>query len=652
MAIHLHKSMDLALLTDIEREHPIEERALHAMKAWLDNDSQASWAKVVYALGVISKNVLALEMEGEHCGTVCVEAVPTPHPQLQEDTTPSPHSQLGRENEDSEPLLLSPQSSAAQAPELQSLHQPQPKDQATSDSTVSFRVAATSTASSVPSFDRSTTTVSQDSSESGSRSGGANVQAITEEATQLQEQFVTVLAHTKIHLMKKEAQSQSFLIEFKVILTSLPLSTRHQHLHFLKEEEPQIWEAMNTYKVFKILEPYWNYVDYALLEYLIKEFGTDELQQEMKRYIAQLERFEKKTSVKDFNLAVKDNRVLPAHFKTVTLPQSKDPAKCSLYEVRQLKNEVVNRSSLTGYTVYLQGVECSSVNITLAYPPEAHTELLEVLDEQFIVTHKIVRIRFDSVHRPALHYVEQSPKLWCQDIVEKGKRKDKAPAQEEGVSQQLSHGEPEEEATLLSRETTAEGRETIQQKEASPMFHEDGSRSGGVNVQAIVEEAAHLQEQFVTVFMHTRIYFMEKEGTSQRFLTGFKLTHETLPFSMRHQHLHFLKEENERIKNAADTDEIFDIIEPHLNYVDYAFLEYLIKEFGTEELQQEMKQYIAELELFEKKTSVQDFDLAVKDQRVLPDHFRTIVLHQSKDPAKCSLYKVRQIKDEIVDHSQ
>ena len=195
----------------------------------------------MYALRVISKNVLALEIEGEHCGTVCVEAVPTPHPQLQEDATPSPHSQLGWESEDSEPPLLSPQSPTAQAPESRSLHQPQPEDQATSDSTVSSRVIAPDTASLVATafFDR----VNQGSSVGSSRLGGANFQAIRKEAALLQEHFVTVLTHTKICFMKKP---QSFLLEFKVTLKTLPLSKRHHHLTFLKRERDRIMKAMDT----------------------------------------------------------------------------------------------------------------------------------------------------------------------------------------------------------------------------------------------------------------------------------------------------------------------------------------------------------------------------------------------------------------------
>ena len=68
MTIHLDK-LDLALLTDIE-ERPVKERVLYTMKAWLDRDGEASWAKVVSALRVIGKDVLAKKIDEERLITV------------------------------------------------------------------------------------------------------------------------------------------------------------------------------------------------------------------------------------------------------------------------------------------------------------------------------------------------------------------------------------------------------------------------------------------------------------------------------------------------------------------------------------------------------------------------------------------------------
>ena len=63
MAIHLDKSVDLALLEDIEQEYPIKERLMYTMKAWLERDCDASWDKVFSALQMIGQNVLVKKIK-------------------------------------------------------------------------------------------------------------------------------------------------------------------------------------------------------------------------------------------------------------------------------------------------------------------------------------------------------------------------------------------------------------------------------------------------------------------------------------------------------------------------------------------------------------------------------------------------------------
>ena len=391
MAIHLDGCMDLALLTDIEREHPVEERVLYAMKAWLDKDCEASWAKVVSALRAISKNVLAVKMENEYCTTVkAKKPITTPHSYSSSAVvSPQPTTELksvahSLVHEEPQPGLG-----------LASLCQSQPENVVMSSSTAFSQVTATtssSTASLVPSFDRSAT-VSQDSAVGGSESDGARIR---EEGAQLQTRFVTVLTHTKICFIEKEAESGKFLMKFRITLTTLPLSNKYQDLYFLKREKDRIKKAKDIEEIFDILEPYWNYVDYALLEHVIEEFGTSELKEEMKKYIAELEQFEKKTTVQDYDSAVLGQLSVPAYFETVEVMQIKDPTKCTLYQVRQFKNEIVIRSTLNAYAVLRKRVSCSSVKIILAFPPEAHAELENVFDKQFTMTHGPLSVRFTS----------------------------------------------------------------------------------------------------------------------------------------------------------------------------------------------------------------------------------------------------------------
>ena len=70
---------------------------------------------------------------------------------------------------------------------------------------------------------------------------------------------------------------------------------------------------------------------------------------------------------------------------------------------------------------------------------------------------------------------------------------------------------------------------------------------------------------------------MAKATKSKDFLTKFKVTLTTLPLSRRYQHLLFLENKKIQIKKAEDIDELFDILDPYWNYVDYT--DFLIASF-------------------------------------------------------------------------
>ena len=113
---------------------------------------------------------------------------------------------------------------------------------------------------------------------------------------------------------------------------------------------------------------------------------------------------------------------------------------------------------------------------------------------------------------------------------------------------------------------------------------------------AVAVQKCRLENGFLDAVVDTTVCLLEQEAKPESFLTKFKVTLTTLPHSERFQHLLFLKQEKDRIMQAADIDEIFDILDPHWNYTDHSLLEHLIIKFGTSELKQKMKKYIAALE--------------------------------------------------------
>ena len=364
MAFHLD-CMELAVLDKIEEDHPNDskQRVMYAMKEWLQRDTEASWKKVVSALRKIQKNALATEIEGKYCA-----AITTPHP-----SEPMPPSQSGSQE-----------------------NQGFAHDQSQVTSSVSTATAPSGESSldhsATPSKDQTTCSPVGDS-----KLSSAEIQGIKNKAAKLKKKFTSVVIHTKICFTEQEEESKKFLKKLKITLTSLPLFTQYEDKGFLKEEENRIDEAKNVVEIFRILNPYWNYVDYEFLEHIVEEFGTSELKEEMKKYITELDQFEKETTVQDFSLATQGKVVVPAHYRELAVKLEKDPKECTLHDVRQFKKSLLNESSLKEYAVLLEGVGCSSIEIFLAFPPEAYAKLSEVINaDQFRRERKVASVVFSE----------------------------------------------------------------------------------------------------------------------------------------------------------------------------------------------------------------------------------------------------------------
>ena len=191
-------------------------------------------------------------------------------------------------------------------------------------------------------------------------------------ADKIQVQFRAVQTRTKMHFIKDDP-CRNRLLEL--------------YGHMLMKEEKDNLKAAKAVDICGILGSYWNHVDYSLLEHNINAFGTRALQDEMKKYTAELKQFEQVTTVQEYNL---DAPHFPEHFITVTIIQDKDPTQCKLCEVRQFKNELLEQSSLKEYAILTKISKSSSVEVVLAFPPHAFMKIHGVvLSAEFQTKHKI-----------------------------------------------------------------------------------------------------------------------------------------------------------------------------------------------------------------------------------------------------------------------
>ena len=339
--------VNLKDLDDIGEQHPVNERTAYATDLWLAKDRKASWIKVVRALENISKEVLAGEIECKYCCTS-----PCPHAESTAAAVTRPGDSASTETRD----ITSP---ALMASGLLPLSGSETEER--------------------PPFD------------SFSNSAGARTR---KDAADMDFKFVTLLARVKSCFQEREEESDKFLRDFKAMLTTLPQSARCEHMYFLTEEKASINGAEDVDEILDILKPYWNYSDYDLLNCIITEFGTPALQKKMKIYVAELEKFEKKTTIQAYEDASMQKLEVPPHFREVTIRQGKNPAKCTLHEVHLFREEIVNRAALKKYSLRIKHTRVGSTMTILAFPPEISNDLEQVFDGQFSKENDILSVSF------------------------------------------------------------------------------------------------------------------------------------------------------------------------------------------------------------------------------------------------------------------
>ena len=142
--------------------------------------------------------------------------------------------------------------------------------------------------------------------------------------------------------------------------------------------------AKSIQDVFDILDPYWNYVDYSLLEYIVKKYCDGYVKKQMQKYKRKLHQFEKETIVKDFTSALPDNRAFPEKYFTLQATLKVDATQCTLHRIRKVKESIDEEASLQPYVTLIQGIYTRSVFVTIIFPRVARKHVKKSLNRTFL----------------------------------------------------------------------------------------------------------------------------------------------------------------------------------------------------------------------------------------------------------------------------
>ena len=156
---------------------------------------------------------------------------------------------------------------------------------------------------------------------------------------------------------------------FKVRLISMDVNCQEHHLAFLKEIIDKNDTILN---MWIDLSPYLNFLNYEILEHILKKFKDDDLQKTMDKYIAQIRAFFRSTRLCDFLKCWPVRGKTPPEkdlLKFLTAKTTKDWNTCTLEDLDHLRGSLARKLLLPKFALFLQDASKGCVNVTYSVSP-------------------------------------------------------------------------------------------------------------------------------------------------------------------------------------------------------------------------------------------------------------------------------------------
>ena len=168
---------------------------------------------------------------------------------------------------------------------------------------------------------------------------------------------------------------------------------------FFQENADHISKAQTFGALFILLNTFWNYLNYGLLECIIKVKGDGKLQDKVYRYSIDAEVFQRLTKLHVFwamdpslHISLDENPCNPSEFKTIITELSITP-ESTLKDIEAIRLRVTREFRLPMFALILAKVERGSVKVTWYVHRSAVSLLLNGLTKELLEELHITSVR-------------------------------------------------------------------------------------------------------------------------------------------------------------------------------------------------------------------------------------------------------------------
>ena len=255
------------------------------------------------------------------------------------------------------------------------------------------------------------------------------VAAARSKIAQLQDKYESLVTMTQEAVLAKSPTLPEFRTE---ITLQLPESIRSEVQLTLKETLPYIYNAKSIEKIFEVFNLcVWNFLNYGLLQHIVEVYGDDKLHQKMEKYVALVDSFRKKTTLKVFweaHPASKSCPEIPStlreSLKRVIFKHGNLDCTALLDDIERHRQNLARHVSLPDLTIILEDIKGGSVATVWLVPPSVADRLVDEVQKgnvDFLEQHNILELEIqDSAvyHSKSKlhHYKHEYVYLYCLQI--------------------------------------------------------------------------------------------------------------------------------------------------------------------------------------------------------------------------------------------
>ena len=199
------------------------------------------------------------------------------------------------------------------------------------------------------------------------------------------------------------------LTAFRTSITlQLPEAVRSEVKLNLMEQLPFIYDAKSIDAIFGILNlSIWSYLNFGLLQHIVKVYGDDELQQRMLKYTASVESFRKQTILAVFWKASPATRKCPkiptelreSLTQIIFKHGNLDPTTTTLNDIEIHRQDLAQEYSFPDFTIILAHIEKGCVATIWLVPPSLAAKLADEIQRgnvTFLEQHNILELKIQE----------------------------------------------------------------------------------------------------------------------------------------------------------------------------------------------------------------------------------------------------------------